>query len=166
MKTVTINGPSGVVSFNNTEPFSLICGPCQIENRDHAMFLAETIRDITAAARIPFIFKASFDKANRTSGNAKRGVGMEQGLRILADIRAEIGIPVLSDVHEPTQCQPVADVVDILQIPAFLCRQTDLLTAAAATGKPVNIKKGQFLAPWDMENVARRLPMQAMIRSC
>ncbi len=157
MKNVLVQGPNGAVVFSNAAPFSLIIGPCQIESRDHTLRMAEALHKLCANAGISMIFKASFDKANRTSGSAPRGVGLDKGLEILAEVRREVGVPVLSDVHEPRQCAPVAQVVDMLQIPAFLCRQTDLLQAAAATGKPVNIKKGQFLAPWDMAHVAEKL---------
>ncbi|MBL1437541.1 MAG: 3-deoxy-8-phosphooctulonate synthase [Rhodobacteraceae bacterium] len=157
MKTVQVQGPSGVVEFCNTAPFTLIIGPCQIESRAHCLQLAKTLKSMCVDAGIPMIFKASFDKANRTSGDAPRGVGIEKGLDILAEVRSEVGVSVLSDVHEASQCARVAAVVDVLQTPAFLCRQTDLLRAAAATGKPVNIKKGQFLAPWDMAHVAEKL---------
>ncbi len=157
MKTLRISGPDGDVELGNRLPFVLISGPCQIESYDHALRCAETLQRQTVAAGIPLIFKASFDKANRSSGRSARGVGMEKGLRILADIRRETGLPVLSDVHDAGQCAAVAKVVDMLQIPAFLCRQTDLLVAAAKTGKPVNVKKGQFLAPWDMGNVAAKI---------
>ena len=153
MKTVHI----GEVVFANEAAFSLIIGPCQIESRDHCLRVAEALKGMCEAAGIPMVFKASFDKANRTSGNSARGVGLEQGLEILSEIRRELALSVLTDVHDPAQCAPVAEVVDALQIPAFLCRQTDLLQAAAATGKPVNIKKGQFLAPWDMAHVAEKL---------
>ncbi len=157
MKTVRISGPNGHVDIGNNLPFVLISGPCQIESRDHTLRCAETLQRQAMAAGIPLIFKASFDKANRSSGQSARGVGIEKGLQILADVRRETGLPVLSDVHDATQCTAVAEVVDMLQIPAFLCRQTDLLIAAAKTGKPVNIKKGQFLAPWDMANVAAKI---------
>ncbi|MCF6304089.1 MAG: 3-deoxy-8-phosphooctulonate synthase [Rhodobacteraceae bacterium] len=157
MKTVQISAPAGNIEIGNKLPFVLISGPCQIESRDHTLRCAETLQRQAMAAGIPLIFKASFDKANRSSGNSARGVGIEKGLQILADVRRETGLPVLSDVHDATQCAAVAEVVDMLQIPAFLCRQTDLLIAAAKTGKPVNIKKGQFLAPWDMANVAAKI---------
>jgi len=157
MKTVRVNGPLGAVVFANNAPFALIAGPCQIESRDHCLRMAEALAAMCQRAGVPLVFKASFDKANRTSGAAARGVGLEKGLEILAEVRREHGLPVLSDVHEPAQCAPVAAVVDMLQIPAFLCRQTDLLLAAAATGKPVNIKKGQFLAPADMAQVAAKM---------
>ncbi len=153
MKTLHI----GDVAFANTAAFALIIGPCQIESRDHTLRVAEALQGMCAAAGIPMVFKASFDKANRTSGSSARGVGLEQGLEILAEVRRELALPVLTDVHTAPQCAPVADVVDALQIPAFLCRQTDLLQAAAATGKPVNVKKGQFLAPRDMAHVAEKL---------
>jgi len=157
MKTVWVQGPKGNVAFANNAPFALIAGPCQIESRAHCLQLAEALAQMCASAGVPLVFKASFDKANRTSGAGARGVGLESGLDILAEVRREVGIPVLSDVHEPAQCARVAATVDMLQIPAFLCRQTDLLQAAAATGKPVNIKKGQFLAPWDMAHVAAKV---------
>ncbi len=147
----------GDVEFAHNAPFSLIIGPCQIESRDHTLRVAEALKGMCEAAGIAMVFKASFDKANRTSGSSARGVGLDQGLEILAEVRRELALPVLTDVHDPRQCAPVAEVVDALQIPAFLCRQTDLLQAAAATGKPVNIKKGQFLAPWDMAHVAKKL---------
>jgi len=153
MKTVHV----GDVAFANQTPFSLIIGPCQIESRDHTLRVAEMLKGMCTAAGIPMVFKASFDKANRTSGSGARGVGLDHGLEILAEVRRDLALPVLTDVHEAAQCAPVAEVVDALQIPAFLCRQTDLLLAAAATGKPVNIKKGQFLAPWDMAHVAAKL---------
>lgn len=156
-KSVRVQGPAGDVVFSNTAPFSLIIGPCQIESRAHAFRVAETLVAQCSEAGIPMVFKASFDKANRTSGTGARGVGLEKGLEILAEIRRDLGVPVLTDVHLPAQCAPVAAVVDMLQIPAFLCRQTDLLHAAAETGKPVNIKKGQFLAPEDMAHVAAKL---------
>ena len=137
--------------------FKLILGPCAIESRDHAMKMAERLAKIAANREADFYYKSSFDKANRTAKNAPRGVGMEAGLAILAEIKREIGVPTLTDVHEAAQCATVARSVDVLQIPAFLCRQTDLLTAAAATGRTVNVKKGQFLAPWDMKNVVDKL---------
>ena len=153
MKTVQV----GAVRFSNNRPFSLIIGPCQIESRDHTLRVAEALKGLCDDAGIPMVFKASFDKANRTSGSGARGVGLEQGLEILAEVRRDLALPVLTDVHDASQCAPVAEVVDMLQIPAFLCRQSDLLLAAAATGKPVNIKKGQFLAPWDMAHVAAKM---------
>jgi 2-dehydro-3-deoxyphosphooctonate aldolase (KDO 8-P synthase) len=147
----------GPVSFANDKPFALIAGPCQIESRDHALEVAAALVEICAARDIPLIYKSSFDKANRTSANAARGIGVEQGLAILAKVREKFGCPVLTDVHEPHQCAIAAEHVDILQIPAFLCRQTDLLLAAGETGKVVNVKKGQFLAPWDMQHVAAKV---------
>jgi 2-dehydro-3-deoxyphosphooctonate aldolase (KDO 8-P synthase) len=139
------------------QSFFLIAGPCVIESREHTHFLASRILDLAESRGIPFLFKASFDKANRTSLASYRGVSMEEGLDILAEVRKRLGVPVLTDVHESHQCALVAESVDVLQIPAFLCRQTDLLLAAAATGHPVNVKKGQFLAPWDMRNVVDKL---------
>lgn len=147
----------GPVRFGNHLPLSVIAGPCQLETRDHALFLAERLKQACEDAGVGFVFKASFDKANRTSAQGKRGPGMDAGLKMLAAVKSETGVPVLTDVHSPDQCVPVAAVADALQIPAFLCRQTDLLVAAARTGKPVNVKKGQFLAPWDMAHVADKL---------
>lgn len=147
----------GNISISNNHPFVLIAGPCQIENLDHSLYMAENIKKITDKLNIPFIYKSSFDKANRTSAHAKRGTGIDQGLEILAKVKAEFNLPLTTDVHNESQCALVAEVVDILQIPAFLCRQTDLLKAAAATGRIVNVKKGQFLAPWDMKNVHEKL---------
>ncbi len=141
----------------NDKPFVLIAGPCQIESRDHCREVASTLVEITQQLNIPLIFKSSYDKANRTSVNTGRGIGMAQGLQILADIRADFGVPILTDVHDAVQCEPVGEVVDVIQIPAFLSRQTDLLLAAGQTGKVVNVKKGQFLAPWDMANVAQKI---------
>ena len=134
-------------------PFFLIAGPCVIESEQLAMDTAGQLKEITAELGIPFIYKSSFDKANRSSGASFRGLGMEEGLRILAEVKKQIGVPVLTDIHEVDEIKPVAEVVDVLQTPAFLCRQTDFIQAVAASGKPVNIKKGQFLAPWDMKNV-------------
>lgn len=146
----------GVV-FGNDLPFALIAGPCQMESRDHAMFMAEKLADITRRVGIPLVFKTSFDKANRTSASAARGVGLEAARPVFEEIRTTFSCPILTDVHSEVQCMEAAEVVDILQIPAFLCRQTDLLVAAAKTGKVVNVKKGQFLAPWDMQNVAKKI---------
>ncbi len=137
--------------------FFLIAGPCVIESREHAFFMATQLRDLADSRGIPFIYKSSFDKANRTSIASYRGIAMEEGLEILADIRTKLGVPVLTDVHESWQCKPVGEAVDVLQIPAFLCRQTDLLLAAAATGRAVNVKKGQFLAPWDLKNAVDKM---------
>ncbi len=138
-------------------PFVLIAGPCQIENRDHAMKMAETLLEITSRVEVPFVFKSSFDKANRTSLGSARGVGMEAGLEILSEISASLNVPVITDIHEAAQASIVAEHVDILQIPAFLCRQTDLLQAAGQAGKVVMVKKGQFLAPEDMSHVAAKI---------
>ena len=137
--------------------FFLIAGPCVIESREHSHFLAAQLQDLAEARGIPFIFKASFDKANRTSLKSYRGSAMAEGLDILSEVRSRFGIPVLTDVHESAQCAPVAEAVDVLQIPAFLCRQTDLLIAAGATGCPVNVKKGQFLAPWDLIHAVEKV---------
>ena len=157
MQRITVSGPIGDVEIAGNLPFTLISGPCQIESHDHALRCAESIAKHAENAGVALIFKASFDKANRTSGDGVRGVGLAEGLRILDDIRTAIGVPILTDIHNSSQCDVVAEVVDILQIPAFLCRQTDLLVSAARTGKPINIKKGQFLAPWDMANVAAKV---------
>jgi 2-dehydro-3-deoxyphosphooctonate aldolase (KDO 8-P synthase) len=143
--------------FGPSLPFALIAGPCQIESRGHALEMAAALKEIAARRSIGFVFKSSFDKANRTSGSAARGMGLEAALPIFAEIRETLGLPVITDVHESSQCWQVAQAVDALQIPAFLCRQTDLLVAAAETGRPVNVKKGQFLAPWDMKNVVAKL---------
>ena len=153
MQIVTI----GNVQCGGDSPLLLIAGPCQIEGLDHALSCAESLSKMAADAGMGFVYKSSFDKANRTSANAARGVGMDEGLKILSDVADAIGCPVLSDVHLPDQCAPAAEVLDVLQIPAFLCRQTDLLVAAAETGAIVNIKKGQFLAPWDMTHVAAKV---------
>jgi len=147
----------GDISIGNDLPWTLIAGPCAIESRSHALETAEALVEMTRRRNIPFVYKSSFDKANRTSAESARGIGMAAGLPILADVCAELGCPVLTDVHTAEQCAIVAEVVDVLQIPAFLCRQTDLLLAAAATGKAINVKKGQFLAPWDMKNVAAKI---------
>ena len=147
----------GEVTIGQARPLALIAGPCAIESRDHALMMAERLVALTAELGLPFVFKSSFDKANRTSATSGRGVGLADGLAILAEVKARFGCPVLTDIHDAGQCRPVAEVVDILQIPAFLCRQTDLLQAAAETGAVVNVKKGQFLAPWDMANVTAKL---------
>ena len=147
----------GDAVFDNAAPFSLIAGPCQLESRDHAMMIAERMKAACAQRGIGYVFKASYDKANRTSLGGKRGVGLEAALPVFDAVRSELGLPVLTDVHTAEQCERVAPHVDVLQIPAFLCRQTDLLIAAARTGKVVNIKKGQFLAPWDMRNVLAKV---------
>jgi 2-dehydro-3-deoxyphosphooctonate aldolase (KDO 8-P synthase) len=138
-------------------PLALIAGPCQVESRAHALEMAAALKEVAARRSIGLVYKSSFDKANRTSASGARGLGLEASLPIFAEIRETLGLPVITDVHESAQCVRVAEVVDILQIPAFLCRQTDLLVAAARTGRAVNVKKGQFLAPWDMKNVAAKL---------
>ncbi len=147
----------GDVRFGNDLPLTLIAGPCQMESRDHAFDMAGRLKEICGRAGIGLVYKTSFDKANRTSLAGKRGVGLADALPVFAALRAELGLPVLTDVHEPGQCAEVAEVVDVLQIPAYLCRQTDLLVAAAKTGRVVNVKKGQFLAPWDMANVLAKI---------
>ncbi len=147
----------GNIRIANNLPFALISGPCQVESRDHALMTAEKLVKITDKLKIPFIYKSSYDKANRTSLSGKRGVGLENSLRIFEEVRKTFGCPVLTDVHTEEQCKIAAEVVDVVQIPAFLCRQTDLLIAAAKTGKVVNVKKGQFLAPWDMKNVVDKI---------
>jgi 2-dehydro-3-deoxyphosphooctonate aldolase (KDO 8-P synthase) len=147
----------GDISIGHDLPFVLIAGPCQIESRAHALEMAAGISEICRALDIPVIYKSSYDKANRTSANAARGVGMAEGLDILAEVRSRFAMPVLTDVHAHEQCAPAAQAVDVLQIPAFLCRQTDLLLAAGETGAAINVKKGQFLAPWDMVHVAAKI---------
>jgi 2-dehydro-3-deoxyphosphooctonate aldolase (KDO 8-P synthase) len=147
----------GSVRFGNALPLTLIAGPCALESREHALEMASALKEITGKVGIGFVYKTSFDKANRTSAKSNRGIGLEGALPIFADIRQNLGVPVLTDVHEAQQCARVGEVVDVLQIPAFLCRQTDLITAAAATGRAVNVKKGQFLAPWDMANVVAKV---------
>ena len=147
----------GKLNISNTNPFTLIAGPCQLETEQHAMDMSGKLKEITSELNIGFIYKTSFDKANRTSLKGKRGIGLEQSLPIFDKIRKEINVPVLTDIHNAEQCSIVADHVDVLQIPAFLCRQTDLLIAAAKTNKIINVKKGQFLAPWDMVNVTKKI---------
>jgi 2-dehydro-3-deoxyphosphooctonate aldolase (KDO 8-P synthase) len=147
----------GKLRIGNTLPFTLIAGPCQMESRDHAMEMAAGIKEITDRLGIGLIYKSSFDKANRTSAKGARGMGLDKALPVFAEVREKFGLPVITDVHENDQCAKVAQVVDVLQIPAFLSRQTDLLLAAAATGRVVNVKKGQFLAPWDMKNVVAKI---------
>ncbi len=147
----------GSVRFGNDLPISVIAGPCQLESRQHALETAQALKEISERLKIGLVYKTSFDKANRTSASAARGIGLDDALPIFAEIRETFGLPVLTDVHEHDQCARAAEAVDVLQIPAFLCRQTDLLLAAAATGKVVNVKKGQFLAPWDMANVVKKL---------
>ena len=148
---------AGHVEIANDRPVALIAGPCQMESRDHALTVASALAEICGRLGIGLVFKSSFDKANRTSAAGRRGLGMEASLPVFAEIRDTLGLPVLTDVHEPCQCAAVAGAVDILQIPAFLCRQTDLLVAAAKTGRVVNVKKGQFLAPWDMAGVVGKI---------
>ncbi|MGA8817177.1 MAG: 3-deoxy-8-phosphooctulonate synthase [Xanthobacteraceae bacterium] len=147
----------GKTRFGNALPLALIAGPCALESRAHAFDMASALKEITARLGIGFVYKTSFDKANRTSAKSARGIGLDHALSIFAELREKLAIPLLTDVHETDQCAALADVVDILQIPAFLCRQTDLLIAAAKTGRTVNIKKGQFLAPWDMANVVEKI---------
>jgi len=153
MKAVKIHN----IEMSNQHPFTLIAGPCQMESRDHAMMMCEALKELTTRLDIPFVYKTSFDKANRTSLGATRGIGLEKAMAVFDELRASFDVPVLTDVHTQEQCGIVAQHVDVLQIPAFLCRQTDLLVAAAKTGAVVNIKKGQFLAPWDMKNVAAKV---------
>jgi 2-dehydro-3-deoxyphosphooctonate aldolase (KDO 8-P synthase) len=155
---VTVTTPHGAsVRIGNAEPLSILAGPCALESRQHALETAHALKEIAGRLGIGLIYKTSFDKANRTSANAGRGVGLKDALPIFAEIREVTGLPVVTDVHEPAQCAEAAQAVDVLQIPAFLCRQTDLLLAAGATGKVVNVKKGQFLAPWDMRNVVGKV---------
>ncbi|HZH27035.1 MAG TPA: 3-deoxy-8-phosphooctulonate synthase [Azospirillaceae bacterium] len=147
----------GNLAIGNDLPFVLIAGPCALESRAHALETAAALKEMAAAAGVGLIYKSSYDKANRTSVSGDRGLGMDKGLEVLAEVRSTLGLPVITDVHAPEQCAPVAEAVDLLQIPAFLCRQTDLLVAAGRTGKPVNVKKGQFLSPWEMRNVAAKV---------
>ncbi|GGE09460.1 3-deoxy-8-phosphooctulonate synthase [Rhizobium anhuiense] len=154
---VKIGEGQGQVTFSNTGRLSLIAGPCQMESSDHAFMVAGTLKELCGKLGIGLVYKSSFDKANRTSLSAERGIGIEKGMEIFADLKKEFGFPLLTDVHTAEQCAEVAKTVDVLQIPAFLCRQTDLLIAAAKTGRVVNVKKGQFLAPWDMKNVLKKL---------
>jgi 2-dehydro-3-deoxyphosphooctonate aldolase (KDO 8-P synthase) len=161
-KPVIENKPNSTVSigearFGNALPLALIAGPCQMESRAHALEVATALKEIAGRLKMGLVYKSSFDKANRTSGGSARGIGMKAALPIFAEIRDTLGLPVLTDVHEAAQCAAVAEAVDVLQIPAFLCRQTDLLVAAAETGRVVNVKKGQFLAPWDMANVVAKV---------
>ncbi len=155
--SVTIGSGASAVTFSNTGKLSLIAGPCQMESRDHAFEMAGALSEICAKLGIGLVYKSSFDKANRTSLSAGRGIGLEKAMQVFADLKAEFGFPVITDIHTEEQCAIVAETVDVLQIPAFLCRQTDLLVAAAKTGKAINVKKGQFLAPWDMKNVLNKL---------
>lgn len=156
-KTIRIDAPRGTVEISNTAPVVFIAGPCALESRDHAMMMSEALSEIAERLGASLIYKTSFDKANRTSVSSYRGISLEDALPVFQEVRESIGRPVLTDVHTAEQCGLAAQAVDVLQIPAFLCRQTDLLLAAAATGKVVNVKKGQFLAPWDMRNVANKL---------
>jgi 2-dehydro-3-deoxyphosphooctonate aldolase (KDO 8-P synthase) len=160
MKPITQPNPvvaAGKARFGNALPLVLIAGPCVLESRAHAFDMAGALKEIAARRGIGLVYKASFDKANRTSAKSARGLGLDKALAIFAELREKLGVPVLTDVHEPDQCAAIAEVADILQIPAFLCRQTDLLVAAAKTGRVVNVKKGQFLAPWDMANVVEKI---------
>ncbi len=155
----------GEVAFANDAPFALIAGPCQMESRDHAFDMAGALKEICGRLGLPLVYKSSFDKANRTSLSGRRGIGLQEALPIFADVKKELGLPVLTDIHTAEQCADVAEVADILQIPAFLCRQTDLLIAAAKTGRVINVKKGQFLAPGTCETCSQRSP-EAAIRTC
>ena len=162
MDATTTPAPHPIVSvgkarFGNDLPFALIAGPCALESREHALEMASALKELTSRLGIGFVYKTSFDKANRTSAASARGLGLKAALPIFAEIRLSLGVPVLTDVHESEQCAAIAEVVDVLQIPAFLCRQTDLLIAAAVTGRTINVKKGQFLAPWDMVNVVAKI---------
>jgi 2-dehydro-3-deoxyphosphooctonate aldolase (KDO 8-P synthase) len=148
---------AGNASFSNDLPFALMAGPCVLESRAHALETAEALKGIAQRLKLGLVYKSSFDKANRTSAKSARGLGLREALPIFAEVKQRTGLPVTTDVHEPEQCAAVAEAVDMVQIPAFLCRQTDLLVAAACTGKPVNVKKGQFLAPWDMRNVVGKI---------
>ncbi|MFZ9500828.1 MAG: 3-deoxy-8-phosphooctulonate synthase [Beijerinckiaceae bacterium] len=154
---VVIGAGAAAVRFGNRLPLSIIAGPCALESRDHAFRMAGALRDVADRLGVGIVYKSSFDKANRTSAAGKRGLGLEASLDVFAEVKERFGFAILTDVHENDQCARAAQVVDVLQIPAFLCRQTDLLLAAAATGKPVNVKKGQFLAPWDMKNVVAKV---------
>lgn len=147
----------GAVTFANDRPIAVFAGPCQMESRAHALEMASALKEIASRLRVGLVYKTSFDKANRTSITGKRGIGLDDALPVFAEIRETLGLPVVTDVHEAAQCARVAEVVDVLQIPAFLCRQTDLLVAAAKTGRAVKVKKGQFLAPWDMRNVVAKI---------
>jgi len=155
--TVVVGEGPKKVTFSQTERLSLIAGPCQMESRDHAFMIAETLVKLCDRLGIGFVYKSSFDKANRSSLSSDRGIGLEKGLAVFAELKKAFGIPVLTDIHSEQQCAVVAEVVDVLQIPAFLSRQTDLLVAAAKTGRAINVKKGQFLAPWDMTNVLDKI---------
>lgn len=156
-KTVTINSPGGSLSIGNDRPLTIIAGPCQMESRAHALEVASALKEIAQKAGLGLIYKSSFDKANRTSVSGRRGIGLKESLPVFAEIRETLGLPTLTDIHEIEHCAPVAEAVDVLQIPAFLCRQTDLLLAAGKTNAVINVKKGQFLAPWDMANVVKKV---------
>ena len=153
MKTIAI----GNLAIANDKPFTVLAGPCVLESRDHAFMMCEKIKAVTDRLGVGLVYKSSFDKANRTSISAERGMGLDAALKIFQEIKAQFGVPVVTDIHAPEQCAAVAEAVDVLQIPAFLCRQTDLLLAAGVTGRAINVKKGQFLAPWDMKNVAAKI---------
>lgn len=157
IKTVTINSPGGSLSIGNDRPLTIIAGPCQMESRAHALEVASALKEIAQKAGLGLIYKSSFDKANRTSVSGRRGIGLKESLPVFAEIRESLGLPTLTDIHEIEHCAPVAEAVDVLQIPAFLCRQTDLLLAAGKTNAVINVKKGQFLAPWDMANVVKKV---------
>ncbi len=154
---VTIASKTGTIEIGNQKPLVIIAGPCALESRAHALECAAALKETASRLKVALIYKTSFDKANRTSASAARGLGLKEAAPIFAEIRESVGLPVLTDAHEKEQCAPIAEAVDIIQIPAFLCRQTDLLVAAARTGKAVNVKKGQFLAPWDMKNVVAKI---------
>ena len=156
-EAVVVGEGAGAVTFSNRAPLSLIAGPCQMESRDHAFMVAAELSEICRKAGIGLVYKSSFDKANRTSLSAERGIGLEKAMEVFADLKTEFGFPVITDIHTEEQCALVSPVCDMLQIPAFLCRQTDLLVAAAKTGRAINVKKGQFLAPWDMKNVLAKI---------
>ena len=156
-REVIVGQGAGAVTFGNALPLSIMAGPCALESRAHALEMAAALKEMAAAAGVGLVYKSSFDKANRTSLTGRRGIGLHQALEVFAEIKQTFGLPIVTDIHEREQCAAAAEVVDLLQIPAFLCRQTDLLIAAAQTGKPVNVKKGQFLAPWDMKNVVDKL---------
>ncbi|MEM8636774.1 MAG: 3-deoxy-8-phosphooctulonate synthase [Pseudomonadota bacterium] len=156
-RTVTISSPRGDLAFSNDAPVVFIAGPCALESRDHALKMSEALAVIAERIGAKLVYKTSFDKANRTSASGFRGPGIDDALPIFEEVKSRTGLPVLTDIHTADQCIPAAEVIDVLQIPAFLCRQTDLLLAAAATGRPINVKKGQFLAPWDMKNVVAKL---------
>jgi 2-dehydro-3-deoxyphosphooctonate aldolase (KDO 8-P synthase) len=154
---VVVGDGAGQVTFSNTDRLTLIAGPCQMESRDHAFMIAGRLSEICKRLGIGLVYKSSYDKANRTSIGAERGIGLDKAMEVFTDLKKEYGFPVLTDIHTEEQCALVAPTVDVLQIPAFLCRQTDLLVAAAKTGRVINVKKGQFLAPWDMKNVLKKL---------